>query len=310
VPSLAKREHLINLPLAYEEVLGQLKAVGCDAQFDRIAVTVGPGLEPALWTGINFANDLSARLAVPCVGVNHLEGHIYSNWLEPIRETRNPKLEIRNQNKKIVFPAVVLLVSGGHTALIVMDDMQSWCKLGETQDDAAGEAFDKVAKMLSLPYPGGPEVERMAKDGNPDAISFPRPMLHSGDFNFSFSGLKTAVLYHVRNNSESSNSLAPSAYNLNVADVCASFQKAAIDVLCAKTMRAAEENGAQSVLVCGGVASNTALVAELKKRAEEVGMEFFAPEMQYNGDNAVMIAAASYLGTAHPTNIALPNLNI
>ncbi|MSR73812.1 MAG: tRNA (adenosine(37)-N6)-threonylcarbamoyltransferase complex transferase subunit TsaD [Candidatus Pacebacteria bacterium] len=287
VPSLAKREHLINLPLAYTEVFEQLKAAGCEAQFDRIAVTVGPGLEPALWTGINFANDVSIKIGVPIVGVNHLEGHIYSNWLDA------------ESAKKIQFPAVVLLVSGGHTTLVVMDGMQSWRKLGETQDDAAGEAFDKVAKMLGLPYPGGPEVERMAREGNADAIPFPRPMLHSGDCNFSFSGLKTSVLYHMKAHPD-----AP------VADVCASFQKAAIDVLCAKTMRAAEENGAQSVLVCGGVASNAALHAELKKRAEDAGMFFFAPAMQYNGDNAVMIAAASYLGTAHPVEIALPNLNL
>src|SRR3989344_8771743 len=143
VPSLAKREHLLNLPLAYAEVLEQLKAVGHEAKFDRIAVTVGPGLEPALWTGINFANELSVKLGIPCVGANHLEGHVYSNWLDA------------EAAKKIQFPAVVLLVSGGHTALIVMDGMQSWRKLGETQDDAVGEAFDKVAKMLGLPYPGG-----------------------------------------------------------------------------------------------------------------------------------------------------------
>ncbi|MDO8582765.1 MAG: tRNA (adenosine(37)-N6)-threonylcarbamoyltransferase complex transferase subunit TsaD [bacterium] len=292
VPSLAKREHLVNLPLAYEEVLSQLKAAGHEAQFDRIAVTVGPGLEPALWTGINFANDLSTELGVSCVGANHLEGHIYSNWLDA------------EAAKKIQFPAVVLLVSGGHTALMVMDGMQSWRKLGETQDDAAGEAFDKVAKMLGLPYPGGPEVEKMAREGNPEAIAFPRPMIHSGDFNFSFSGLKTAVLYSIRD----PKSLEPKAYNPH--DICASFQKAAIDVLCTKTMRAAEENGAQSVLVCGGVASNAALSAELKKRAEDAGMQFSAPAMQYNGDNAVMIAAASYLGVVHPTEKALPNLNI
>ena len=212
---------------------------------------------------------------------------MYSNWLD---------VELA---KKIQFPAVVLLVSGGHTALVVMDSMQSWRKLGETQDDAVGEAFDKVAKMLGLPYPGGPEVEKLAREGNPDAIAFPRPMLHSGDFNFSFSGLKTSVLYHTKAHPDAS-----------VPDVCASFQKAAIDVLVTKTMRAAEENGTQSVLVCGGVASNAALSVELKKRAEDAGMEFFAPAMQYNGDNAVMIAAASYLSAGIPTEKALPNLNI
>ena len=294
VPSLAKREHLINLPLAYAEVLEQLKAAGHKEKFDRIAVTVGPGLEPALWTGINFAKDLGEKLGVPVVGANHLEGHMYSNWLPSALPTTHSPLSTR-----IAFPAVVLLVSGGHTALVVMDSLQSWRKLGETQDDAAGEAFDKVAKMLGLPYPGGPEVEKMAREGNPDAIVFPRPMIHSGDFNFSFSGLKTSVLYHTKAHPDAS-----------VPDVCASFQKAAIDVLVTKAMRAAEENGAQSVLVCGGVASNAALSAELKKRAESASMEFFAPAMQYNGDNAVMIAAASYLGTGHSVDKALPNLNL
>lgn len=287
VPSLAKREHLLNLPLAYAEVLEQLKAAGCEAKFDRVAVTVGPGLEPALWTGINFAKELGEKLGVSVMGANHLEGHMYSNWLDT------------EAAKKIKFPAVVLLVSGGHTALAVMDGIQKWRKLGETHDDAAGEAFDKVAKMLGLPYPGGPEVEKLAREGSPDAIVFPRPMLHSGDFNFSFSGLKTSVLYHMKAHPDAS-----------VPDVCASFQKAAIDVLVTKTMRAAQDCGAQSVLVCGGVASNAALSAELKRRAEDAGMVFAAPAAQYNGDNAVMIAAASYLGTAHPVETALPNLNI
>ena len=297
VPSLAKREHLINLPLVFDQVKKQLSTIHYPLVFDRIAVTVGPGLEPALWTGINFANDLAVKLGVPCVGVNHLEGHIYSNWLpQPLSTIHYPL--------PTPFPAVVLLVSGGHTILIVMDSLQSWRKLGETQDDAAGEAFDKVAKMLGLPYPGGPEVEQMAREGNPDFIAFPRPMLHSGDFNFSFSGLKTAVLYHLRNYP------LPTTHSSLVADVCASFQKAAIEVLCAKTMRAAEENGAQSVLICGGVASNAALTVELKKRAEAAGIQFSAPALQYNTDNAVMIAAASYLGTAHPTEKALPNLNL
>ena len=292
VPSLAKREHLANLPLAYGEVLEQLKIAGYEPTFDRIAVTVGPGLEPALWTGINFANKLSATLHVPCVGVNHLEGHLYSNWLDAATA------------KHIVFPAVALLVSGGHTALVLMDSLQSRRTLGETQDDAAGEAFDKVAKMLGLPYPGGPEVERMAQGGNPDAIAFPRPMLHSGDFNFSFSGLKTAVLYSIRD----PKSLEPQAYNPS--DVCASFQKAAVDVLIAKALRAAEEHGAMSALLCGGVASNTALSHALRAACEHVGIFFTAPAMEYNTDNAVMIAAATYCGTAHPTEKALPNLSL
>ncbi len=286
VPSLAKREHLKNLPRVFDSIVSELKAKSYTLKPDRIAVTVGPGLEPALWTGINFANDLARKLGVPLVGANHLEGHMYSNWLG---------------GAKIAFPAVMLLVSGGHTALVRMDGIGTWEKLGETQDDAAGEAFDKVAKMLGLPYPGGPEVEKAARAGNPDAIAFPRPMLHSGNFDFSFSGLKTAVLYHLKANQ---------ANEADAANICASFQKAAVDVLAAKALRAADECGAASLLLCGGVAGNGALRAELAKRAEEEGIAFHAPAMEYNTDNAVMIAAAAYLGTAHQADAALPNLNI
>ena len=315
VPSLAKREHIKNLPLVFEEVVAILKAKSCKLDPDRVAVTVGPGLEPALWTGINFAKELSARLGVPLVGANHLEGHLFSNWMD---------------GAAIPFPAIALLVSGGHTALVHMKDMKTWERLGETQDDAAGEAFDKVAKMLGLPYPGGPEVEKVARQGSGDAIAFPRPMLHSGDFNFSFSGLKTAVLYHVRKASLASEAskasvgdrvsyqaseanAAPEAIAANEAlipDICASFQKAAIDVLAAKAMRAADEYGARSLLLCGGVAANGAFRGELARRASEAGIAFHAPDMRYNGDNAAMIAAAAYLGRTCPTDVALPNLTI
>jgi N6-L-threonylcarbamoyladenine synthase len=187
-----------------------------------------------------------------------------------------------------------------------MENIRQWEKLGETQDDAAGEAFDKVAKMLGLPYPGGPEVEKMAREGNASAIAFPRPMLHSGDYNFSFSGLKTSVLYHLREHPD----ILKSENSALKTDVCASFQKAALDVLCIKTFRAAEEYGAASVMVCGGVAGNVALRAALKSGAEERGIAFHAPDMRYNTDNAVMIAAASYLGTAYPTDAPQSNLNI
>jgi N6-L-threonylcarbamoyladenine synthase len=287
VPALAKREHINNLPIAYRDLCRAMGSDGDIPGIDKIAVTVGPGLEPALWAGINFAQELSARLTVPLVGINHLEGHLYSNWLD------------FDSAKKIVFPAVVLLVSGGHTALLIMHSMKDRALLGETQDDAAGEAFDKVAKMLRLPYPGGPEVERAAGEGNPNAIPFPRPMLHSGDYNFSFSGLKTSVLYHMRAHPEAA-----------LFDVCASFQKAACDVLVTKAMRAAEENGARSLLLCGGVAANSALRAAFKEAADKASIPFLAPAMRYNGDNAVMIAAAAYCGTAYPADRAMPSLNI
>lgn len=295
VPSLAKREHLKNLPLVLDELAEKLKANPSTllraSEADRIAVTIGPGLEPALWTGVNFANELAQKFGVPCIGANHLEGHLFSNWLG---------------GKAITLPAIVLLVSGGHTALIFMESMREWRRLGETRDDAAGEAFDKVAKMLGLPYPGGPEVEKLARDGNPSAIAFPRPMLHSGDYYFSFSGLKTSVLYYLRERPEQ---LLTNNYQLTT-NVCASFQAAAIDVLCVKALRAAEEYGAQSLMVCGGVAGNTALRDALRASAAERGIAFHAPDMRYNTDNAVMIAAAAYLGNEYPTDAPQANLNI
>lgn len=262
VPNLAKREHQLNLPKIWEQL--KKKKI----KFDLIAVTVGPGLEPALWAGIEFAKQLSKETKKPLVGGNHMEGHLVSNWLDA-----SPK-----------FPAVGLVVSGGHTMVIKMDSLKKWKNLGETRDDAAGEAFDKVARLLGLQYPGGPEVERLAKNGNPKAVNFPRPMLRDKNYEFSFSGLKTSVLYFHRDNPKVSRE-----------DLCASFQQAVIDVLVGKTMRAADEFGAESVLLSGGVAANKTLRAALQKKVEESGRKFFAPDFKYNTDNAVMIAAAAYV---------------
>lgn len=269
VPNLAKREHIKHLPL----LLKKLKVKGSKLKVNAVAVTVGPGLEPALWTGINFAEVLAKELKKPLVGVNHMEGHVYSNWLD--------------KKNKIKFPAIVLIVSGGHTILLKMDSIIKWVKLGETLDDAAGEAFDKVARMLGLKYPGGPEIAKLALSlpkGSIPSIKFPRPMLNKPNYQFSFSGLKTSVLYFLRDN--------PKAKK---ADVAASFQQAVIDVLVGKTMRAAKEFKAKSVLLCGGVAANRALRAELKVNSEKLGVSFFAPAMDFNTDNAVMIGAAAYV---------------
>jgi len=301
VPSLAKREHLKNLPILFKKISTSNVVI-----FDRIAVTVGPGLEPALWTGVNFANDLSKKMKVPIVGINHLEGHIYSNWLE---------------HKNIAFPAIVLLVSGGHTILLKMDGLKKWQKLGETRDDAVGEAFDKVAKMLGLPYPGGPEIEKLAMkilNRVQDDIQFPRPMLHSKNYDFSFSGLKTAVLYYLRDNP-----LPSLRGKAKQSLVAASFQQAAIDVLVKKTMRAVDEFDAKSVLLCGGVACNKALQEALRKEITPLNNDigcpkdtqcryysFHVPELKYNTDNAVMIAAAACLGNHYPTDRAQANLSL
>lgn len=262
VPNLAKREHLKNLPIVLKKVLGKTK-------LDYIAVTVGPGLEPALWAGINFSEELSKKLKKPIIGVNHMEGHLYSNYLK---------------KSKIQFPATALIVSGGHTILLNMKSTTKWIKLGETLDDAAGEAFDKVARMLKLPYPGGPEIQKLAGKGNPKAIQFPRPMLNKKNHSFSFSGLKTSVLYYLRDNPKT-----------NKADVAASFQQAVIDVLVKKTMRASEEFKTKSIMLCGGVAANQPLREAMKKAAKDKKLNFIVPDFKFNTDNAAMMAPAAYI---------------
>ncbi len=296
VPNLAKREHIKNLPKIFKTLVARRKSLAPDF----ITVTVGPGLEPALWAGIEFAKALhtnvqsanrKARIAL--IGANHMEGHLYSNWLSPVGI--KSKAQIPNAKS---FPAIALVVSGGHTILLKMGSLTKWKKLGETRDDAAGEAFDKVAKMMGLPYPGGPEIQKLAEKGNPNAIPFPRPMLKAAkppkvlsgakdyrfDYEFSFSGLKTSVLYYLRDN--------PKAKK---ADVAASFQQAVLDVLIGKTIRAAREFGAKSILLSGGVAANKALRESLAFSAKRLAISFFVPPFEYNTDNAVMIAVAAYI---------------
>lgn len=268
---LAKREHIKNLPV----VLGDLKLSEKDFEdIDAIAVTVGPGLEPALWTGINFAKEISKKYKKSLLGANHLEGHLYSPLLTP------------KNSSEIPMPAVGLIVSGGHTILILMDKLESWKKIGETRDDAVGEAYDKVARMLGMPYPGGPEIEELAKDGNPHAIEFPRPMIHHKNYDFSFSGLKTAVYYHTRDKKLT---------KMQKADIAASFQESVIDVLNTKTMKTIEEFGAKSLILAGGVAANKPLRNKLRSESKKRGVEFFVPEMKYSGDNAAMIGVAAYI---------------
>lgn len=278
VPTLAKREHLANLPILENKIFGSgAAAEKLWKKVDSIAVTVGPGLEPALWAGITFAQDLAKKRKKPLIGANHLEGHLYSFLLPPSQKGRGPST---------ILPAVSLIVSGGHTILLAMKNLKSWKRLGETADDAVGEAFDKVARLLDLPYPGGPEISKMARRGNPGAIPFPRPMLHSKNYDFSFSGLKTSVLYYLKNNPDA-----------NKADVAASFESAAVDVLTTKTMRAAEASGARSVILSGGVAANELLRKELKAAARKRGLGFHVAKPSYNTDNAVMIAAAGYIAS-------------
>lgn len=284
VPNLAKREHLKNLPILFEKAISNNQQL--IIKLDLVAVTVGPGLEPALWTGINFAKEIYKEIKkrgnkkIRLIGANHLEGHLYSNFLEP---------KNRNLRPENIFPAIALIISGGHTILLLMKDLTHYKKLGETRDDAVGEAFDKVARLLKLPYPGGPEIEKLAlsvlKDWR-DTINFPRPMLNQKNYDFSFSGLKTAVLYYLKQfNNETIEQFKP--------DIAASFQQTAFEVLIAKTLRAAKEFNAKSIMVSGGVAANKILKKEFKKSIANKQLKLLITK--FPTDNAAMVAASGYI---------------
>lgn len=263
VPELASREHLNSIHPLIEAALAEAD-LGPEA-LDGLAVTQGPGLSGALLVGLTTAQSLAWLWQKPLMGVNHLEGHIYANFLA--------------FGDQIRFPLLVLLVSGGHTLLIEMRDHGDYTLVGTTRDDAIGEAFDKVARLLNLPYPGGPEVDRLARTGNPTAFDFPRSLPESYDF--SFSGLKTAVLYALRK----------IAGPPPVADICASFQQAAIDSVLDKTLRYARERGIQQISITGGVSANALLRSRLQALQGE--FEIFMPPLALCTDNAAMIAACA-----------------
>lgn len=314
VPNIAKREHIQNLPKLLKNLELRTKDL---ERIDAVAVTVGPGLEPALWAGIEFAKELAARLNKPLLGANHMEGHVFSILLDAENSiTHNAARRTPDSGnvsrkalsvKPIAFPAIGLVVSGGHTILVLMKSYTQWRNLGETRDDAAGEAFDKVARLLGLPYPGGPEISKLALKGDAKAIAFPRPMLNLPGYEFSFSGIKTSVLYYLRDHSlrdtphasrdtrsENVKRIA-SGVQRATANVAASFQQAVLDCLIKKTMKAAREFSAQTVFVCGGVAANKELRRQLLVECHKWGIQFTAPANEYNTDNAAMIAAAAYL---------------
>ena len=251
--------------------------------FDAIAVTKGPGLEPALWVGINFAKALSLVWKIPVIPVNHMEGHLLSPLLAPTAD-RGQLLLARTS-----FPLLGLLVSGGHTELVLMCGWNSYEVIGETRDDAVGEAFDKVARMLGLPYPGGPEISRLGELGTPGLFALPRPMLRSNDHNFSFAGLKTAVLYLIKKIGQLSDK--------QKADIAREFEEACVDVLVTKTLRAAAAYGAKTIVIGGGVSANTRLRQTLASRiAEDLpGVTFYLPKPSLSTDNALMIAVAGAL---------------
>ncbi|HEY4499485.1 MAG TPA: tRNA (adenosine(37)-N6)-threonylcarbamoyltransferase complex transferase subunit TsaD [Candidatus Paceibacterota bacterium] len=254
---------------------------------DMIAVTTGPGLEPALWVGINFAKALSSVWNIPVMPSNHMEGHLFSVLLDTTEKIKRQK-----SKGKIEFPIIALLVSGGHTDLILVKEWLVYESLGTTRDDAVGEAFDKVARILGLPYPGGPEISRLAKQAReknlPNVFDLPRPMLRSGDFDFSFSGLKTSVLYKVQKMGVLSDD--------QKAAIAREFENAAIEVLVEKTRRAITQYGARTLVAAGGVIANTELRKKLKELTESIPeVNLLIPELRLSTDNAVMIAAAAYI---------------
>lgn len=278
VPELASRDHIRRTVPLLRTVLADsgkpLQAI------DAIAYTQGPGLAGALLVGASFAEGLAAALQVPCIPVHHLEGHL----LSPLLSRRPPK-----------FPFIALLVSGGHSQLMQVDGIGQYTLLGETLDDAAGEAFDKTAKLLGLPYPGGPVLAELASQGRPDRFKLPRPMLNSGDLDFSFSGLKTAVLTTVRAHLAEQEPASEELDAQTRADVARAFQDAIVEVLVKKSLRAVKASGLNQLVVAGGVGANRELRRQLDAKAAKARIEVYYPELEFCTDNGAMIALAGAL---------------
>ena len=276
VPELASRDHCVKIISVLQEAINQV-----DLQsIDQVAYTSGPGLLGALLIGESFAQGISSALNIPLIPINHLEGHLMS----PVMEF--PEIKV---------PYICLLVSGGHSMIVDVKDRGDYKILGQSQDDAVGEAFDKVGKLLGLPYPGGPHIERLALKGNPKAYDFPRPMMHSDNLDLSFSGLKTSVLYTVRDIDDLTDKVK--------ADIAASFQQAVIDVLTKKIKKAVELSGRSEVIIAGGVAANKALRAAIKDLENTINTRVYYPSLKYCGDNAAMIAFVGSLRSSDKINI-------
>lgn len=291
VPEIASRKHIEKINQVIEEALKEAEMT-LD-HMDAIAVTYGPGLVGALLVGVAEAKAIAYAKGLPLVGVHHIEGHISANYIE------HPDLEP---------PFLCLVVSGGHTHLVCVKDYGTYEILGRTRDDAAGEAYDKVARAIGLGYPGGPKIDRLAKEGNPEAIIFPRAHIEDAPYDFSFSGLKSAVLNYI-------NGCQMKGESFNPADIAASFQKAVVDVLVENSMKAVEEFGADKFALAGGVASNSALREGMRQACEARGIKLYYPSPIFCTDNAAMIGAAGYYeymaGTRHGWDLnAVPNLKL
>lgn len=270
VPEVASRHHV-------EQVIPVIHRALADAKItldevDHIAVTYGPGLVGALLVGVAAAKGLAFAKDIPLVGVHHMEGHIFANFLN---------------HKELEPPFLSLVVSGGHTLLVHVKGYEDFHILGQTRDDAAGEAFDKVARVMGYPYPGGPHIDRLAQEGNAEAIDFPRPLLEEGNFDFSFSGLKSAVLNYLNGAKQKGEAICD-------ADVAASFQAAVVDVLVEKTKEAAHQLGETKITVAGGVSANKGLQKALQAMCDQEGLTFYAPSLILATDNAAMIGCRGY----------------
>ena len=286
VPLLAAREHSKNIERVFKLAL---KQANIEKDPGLIAVTRGPGLMPSLRIGVAFARSLSYFSKIPVLGVNHLEGHMYANLLAPMGQRSRAQIE---------FPAVSLVISGGHSDLYVLKNYGSATQVGQTHDDAVGECFDKVARLLGLGYPGGPVIDKLGQEGNAFAYEFPSPMIYAKNFDFSFSGLKTAMLYFLRDNKLDFNSKHLSAKQDQVRkDICASFERAAAKVLVAKTLRCADKEKAKTVIIGGGVAANSYIRSAFEAAGKEQGFsgKILFPNKGYITDNAAMIAVAGYI---------------
>ena len=291
VPEIASRKHIEKINQVIEEAL---KEANCSLDnIDAIGVTYGPGLVGALLVGVAEAKAMAFAANKPLVGVHHIEGHISANYIE---------------NKELEPPYICLVVSGGHTHLVVVNDYGDYQVIGRTRDDAAGEAFDKVARAIELGYPGGPKIDKLAKEGNPEAIKFPRARVEGAPFDFSFSGLKSAVLNHI-------NMCQMKGFDINKADIAASFQASVVDALLDRAMLACKEYNMNKLAIAGGVASNSAIRTAFEAKCKQENIEFYHPSPIFCTDNAAMIGVAAYYeyinGTRHGWDLnAVPNLKL
>lgn len=291
VPEIASRKHIEKINQVIEEALEQANVTL--EEIDAIGVTYGPGLVGALLVGVAEAKAIAYAAKKPLVGVHHIEGHISANYIE---------------NLNLEPPFVCLVVSGGHTHLVVVNDYGKYEIIGRTRDDAAGEAFDKVARAIGLGYPGGPKIDKLSKEGDPNAIRFPKARVEDGPYDFSFSGVKSAVLNYL-------NGAQMKGETVNEADIAASFQKAVTDVLVEHAMMAVKDFGMKKFAIAGGVASNSTLRNAMKDACEKNGIEFYHPSPIYCTDNAAMIGVAAYYeymaGVRHGWDLnAVPNLKL